>query len=103
VEAAERAAADGRFDEAVHLLLLRAVYFVRVGNRDVPRHWTSREVAAVATLASSRRDSLALLVEAVERSLFGGRPLGAADWAASRAASEQFHAAVSPATDAATS
>jgi len=92
IDEADRLAAEGRFDEAVHLLLLRAVYAVRLGARDVPRHFTSREVAGDLALDAARRDPLGVLVEAVERSLFGGRSLGAADWAAARAASDRFHA-----------
>ncbi len=51
---AEGLAAAGRFDEAVHALLLRAVKDLRVDGRPVPPTWTSRETWAGATLSAPR-------------------------------------------------
>lgn len=85
-DAADALAAQGRFDEAVHLLLVRAVALLRAGGRGVPSHWTSREVAGGADLDGPARAAFDVLVGAVELSLFGGRPLGPRDWEAARAA-----------------
>lgn len=83
---AEALAAAGRFDEAVHALLLRAVQGLRVDGRPVPPTWTSRETWAGATLAAPDQGAFGVLVDAVERSLFGGRPLGPGDWRSAREA-----------------
>ncbi|PTQ09447.1 hypothetical protein CLG96_14665 [Sphingomonas oleivorans] len=88
---ADRLAADGRFAEAVHLLLQRSI-------EDIERHrprlvrpaFTSRDIAAAAALPVAARATFATLARTVERSLFGRRVVDAADWQACRTAYEEF-------------
>jgi hypothetical protein len=78
---AEALAAEGRYDEAVHRLLLDALALLAAGLPEpLPEHLTSREVLARLPLAPAPRAALADLVDAVEVSLFGGRALGADAW-----------------------
>jgi hypothetical protein len=88
---ADRLAADGKFAEAAHLLLLRSVGQIR-------DRWpgalapasTAREIAGLAQLPKSARDAFAVIAEGVERSLFALRDLDAGDWTAARAAYADF-------------
>lgn len=83
----EALAKEGRFAEAAHALLLRAIERVAASR---PRSLTAREVLASATPAL--RPALAPLVDAVERSRFGGRPLDGEKYAALRAAARGIEA-----------
>ncbi len=78
---AEALAAAGRFGEAIHVLLLRTFEELLRARRapDDPA-LTSREVAARARLDEPPRVALGGLVDAVERSLFGGREPGRVDY-----------------------
>jgi hypothetical protein len=84
---AERLAAQGRWSEALHALLLGALAGVDPAG-SLPPSLTSREVVRVAPLPDSAREDLGALVEAVERTHFGTRAATAADYeaAATRAA-----------------
>jgi hypothetical protein len=83
---AERFAAVGRYDEAVHLLLLAAIDRVfSEASRRVSRAATSRELLRQVPDGSSVRAALAAIVALVEHSLFGERELTRADWEAGRA------------------
>lgn len=69
-ESPETLASSGRYAEAAHLLLGQVLR--RLSGRLALEHsLTSREILARPKLAS-RRESLAILVETVERSWFGG-------------------------------
>ncbi len=83
---AERLAAEGRYAEAVHALLLRVVRDLTVDGSPVPPTFTSRETHARAAMSPPRRAAFGALVDAVERSLFGGRAVDAAAFEAARAA-----------------
>lgn len=84
---AEALAGAGRFDEAVHVLLLRALdLLARQAGLTLPPSLTSREVLARLPLTPGARQALATLVEAVEVSRFGGRALNADAWQQARAA-----------------
>ncbi len=88
LDEAEALASEGRFADAVHVLLLRALALLSraEGHVLVPSE-TSREVLErLENLAPAARGALAHLVEAVERSRFGGRPLDAPAWEAARSA-----------------
>lgn len=86
---ADRLAAEGRFAEAVHALLLHVVRGLTVDGRPVPPTFTSRETLARAALPPPRRAAFGALVEAVEHSLFGGRPVDATAFAAARDAARR--------------
>jgi hypothetical protein len=79
----EQLARAGRFAEAIHALLLRALAGVEVGERPA---LTSREVLRAAKLDPDSRAALGELVRAVERTLFASRRAAAADYEASLAA-----------------
>jgi hypothetical protein len=91
LSAADRLAAEGRFLEAAHLLLLRSV-------EDIQKHrpkalrvsLTSREIAVLPALPEVARPAFASIARVVERGLFGGRPVDGDDFAACRSAYEAF-------------
>ena len=88
---ADALAAAGRFDEAAHLLLLVAVQ--EIGERRpglVRPALTAREIAALPALSAQARDVFGTIARIVERCLFGGRTIATNDYAAIRAAFEQF-------------
>ena len=51
---------------------------------------TSRELAAATGIPTLARELFARIAGYVERSLFGGRPVGADDWMQARAAYADF-------------
>jgi hypothetical protein len=72
-----RLAAEGRFEEAIHALLLLAIQRLRATARTgVDAGMTSREIARGPTLGPDAREALGRIVRAVEITLFGGRPAG---------------------------
>jgi len=78
---AEGLAAEGRFGEAIHVLLLRTLQaLVERGRLDLPASLTSREVVAHVRLPADADAALRGLVSAVEISHFGGETPGAAEW-----------------------
>lgn len=81
---AERLAAEGRWSEAVHALLLAAVGRL-CARFSVPqaRSRTSRELSRTLPLQGEVREAFAGLVRTVEVSLFGGAELGPDDYQAS--------------------
>jgi hypothetical protein len=91
LEDADRLAAEGRFDEAAHLLLFRSIDDLS-GRRPgaVRPALTARDIAAIEAMPSDARDAFARIAEVVERSFFGGRSLGRADFDDCRAAYQGF-------------
>lgn len=88
---ADRLAADGRFDEATHLLLRRSVEHIADAKPEwVRRASTAREIAAISGLSDSARATFGLIATRVERSLFALRRLDAGDWQAAREAYASF-------------
>ncbi|MEM6491734.1 MAG: DUF4129 domain-containing protein, partial [Pseudomonadota bacterium] len=72
--AAQTAADEGRFAEAIHMLLLGAIGRLRERNaRSAARSFTSREILGRAAFGETARAALEALVIAVEISRFGGR------------------------------
>jgi len=77
----EELARQGRFGEAIHLLLLHlfAALQRRPATAPAPAH-TSREVLARTRLAADARAALGILVSAAERVHFGGRVAAREDY-----------------------
>lgn len=86
LEDADALATQGRYDEAVHLLLFRSIDDIVAWRGDVVRPAdTSRDIARADALPENARGVFAGIVAAVERSLFGGRALVEDDWQRARA------------------
>jgi len=91
LEDADRLAAEGRFGEAVHLLLFRSI-------EDMDQRWpntvrpalTSRDLAGHPRLSDNARQTFTGIAQVVERSFFGGAEVGAADFKACRDAYAAF-------------
>jgi hypothetical protein len=91
IEDADRLAAEGRYDAAVHLLLFRSI-------EDIDQRWpgsvrpalTSRDIADHPRLTESARRIFGDIARVVERSFFGGAPVGEADFRACRQAYSTF-------------
>ncbi|WP_225009758.1 DUF4129 domain-containing protein [Novosphingobium percolationis] len=88
---ADRLAAEGRFDEAAHLLLRRSVGQIATARPTLlsPSN-TAREIADLAALPPPARTAFATMAEAVERALYALRPLSGEDWAQARSAYAAF-------------
>jgi hypothetical protein len=88
---ADALAVVGRFSEAAHLLLFRSIEEIDRRRPEVVRPaLTSRDIAGAPQLPAGPRTAFARIVQAVERSLFGGRALGEGDWRSCRSAYEEF-------------
>jgi hypothetical protein len=91
LEDAERLAAEGRFEEATHLLLTRSVGQMAAARPDwVEPSSTARELAALTALPDAPRAAFRVMAERVERSLFALQRLDRADWEAARDAYARF-------------
>ncbi|QSB46216.1 hypothetical protein IDJ81_13905 [Tsuneonella flava] len=91
LEDADRLAAEGRFDEATHLLLQRSVTQIADARPDlVDPSSTARELAALPALPDAARAAFGTIATRVERSLFALRTLGADDWQIARDAYAAF-------------
>jgi hypothetical protein len=88
---ADRLAAQGRYDEAIHLLLFRSIDEIEDRRPHLVRPaLTSRDIAALEALPETARTTFGRIAQIVERNLFGGRPVEAASWAECRTAYEAF-------------
>lgn len=91
LEDADALAAQGRFAEAVHLLLFRSIDDIQEKHTGVVgRSLTSREIGALSVLPSAVRDALSPIIRIVERSFFGGRDVDASGWQEARASYQSF-------------
>ncbi|MEM7665097.1 MAG: hypothetical protein AAF250_04525 [Pseudomonadota bacterium] len=91
LEDADRLAAEGKFDEATHLLLQRSVGQIAAARPDwVEPSSTARELAALPALSETARGAFRVISERVERSLFALRALDRGDWEAARSAYAEF-------------
>lgn len=91
LEDADRLAAEGRFDEAAHMLLQRSVSQIADARPDwVEPSTTAREIAALPALSETARTAFSAISTRVERSLFALRSLGADDWQTARDAYTEF-------------
>jgi hypothetical protein len=91
LEDADRLAGEGRYDEAVHLLLFRSIEELN-GRRpgSVRPALTSRDLANLQTVPQVARAAFAHIARAVEHSFFGGRPLAAEDFQTARRQYETY-------------
>ena len=91
LDEADRLAAEGRFDEATHLLLLRSVgQIAELRPELIDPSSTAREIAAMPALPDKARHAFATIAGRVERSLFALRALSSEDWQAARDAYAEF-------------
>ncbi len=91
LEDADALAAEGRFDEAVHLLLRRSVYHIAAARPDwLSPSSTAREISLIPGLPTAARQAFALIAREVERSLYALRALAADDWHRAREAYAAF-------------
>lgn len=91
LQEADMLAAQGRFAEAVHLLLFRSIEDIARRRPQIVRPaLTSREIAAVAAIPPAARTLFERIARLVERSLFGGRDVEAREWEMARAAYADF-------------
>lgn len=91
LDEADALAAQGRFAEAVHHLLFRSIEDIEHRRPNLVRPaLTSRELSAASAIPRGARDLFAGIARIVERSLFGGRSVGADDWRAARATYADF-------------
>lgn len=88
---ADALAAEGRFAEAVHLLLLRSINDIdgRLPNTVRPA-LTARDIAGLSRLPAAARPAFDRIARVVEGSLFGGRAVDRATFTDCRAAYEAF-------------
>jgi hypothetical protein len=78
---ASRLAAEGRYAEAVHALLLAAIrHFAERSRTAIQPSRTSRELVRTLPLGPDAREAFSELVRTVELSLFGGASVGAEDY-----------------------
>ncbi|WP_245528552.1 DUF4129 domain-containing protein [Brevundimonas subvibrioides] len=88
---ADALAAEGRYAEAAHLLLMRSVEDIEQRKpHAIKVSLTTREIAMAASLPEVARPAFIRIGQVVERSLFGGRPVDAQDFADCRRAYEDF-------------
>jgi len=97
--AADQLAGEGRFVEAMHVLLLQALAAIRVGlDEQFADSLTSREILRSTRLPESGRMPLRDIVNRVELSYFGQHPAALGDYVACRtsfnALTASLHASV---------
>lgn len=91
LEDADRLAAQGRFEEAVHLLLFRSIDELAGRRPEAVRPaLTSRDIARIAAMPAPARSAFSRIAEVVETSFFGGRPVGQGEFGECRRAYEAF-------------
>lgn len=91
LEEADRLAADGRFDEAAHLLLYRSIKDIAAKRPDLLRpSTTAREIGAFEALSQRARQAFGVIAGHVEASFFARRPLDRSAWDSSREAYRAF-------------
>lgn len=91
---ADRLAREGRFAEAIHVLLLRTFEeLARAAEVRIAPSLTSREVLARIPLRPGAREALAELASVVELTWFGDDVPGQADWLRCRGRFDAFVAA----------
>jgi hypothetical protein len=88
---ADALAEEGRFAEAVHLILLRSIGDIdgRLPNTVRPA-LTARDIAALGRLPEAARPAFGRIARVVEGSLFGGRSVAREDFLDCRQAYETF-------------
>ena len=88
---ADRLAAQGRFAEAVHLILFRSIDDIDERRpHSIKPALTSRNIAELDALPQSARPAFARIAASVERTFFGGCDIDEKDFAECRRAYEAF-------------
>ncbi len=83
----DRLAAEGRYGEAVHVLLFRSIQDIdRHRPNVVRRSLTAREIGQLTVLTPEARKAFSTIAGVSELSHFGGKPIGAAGFQTARAA-----------------
>ncbi|MBL8780534.1 MAG: hypothetical protein JNL06_06275 [Alphaproteobacteria bacterium] len=91
LEEADRLAAEGRYGEAVRVLLHRSIDDMdQAFPATIVPSMTSREISLLEYLSTQGRATFVKIAQAVEASLFAGRPLTADQFADCRRAYESF-------------
>ncbi|WP_146739634.1 hypothetical protein [Hyphomonas pacifica] len=91
LEEADALARQGKFAEAVHLLLFRSIEDIQTRlEGGVPRSLTAREIGSLRYLPDRVRAALNPIIRIVEHSFFGGRDVNEANWKTARASYEDF-------------
>ena len=91
LEDADKLAAAGRFAEAAHLILFRSIEDIEGKRPDLIKPaLTSRDIAQLEGVPERVRRTFSEIARVVERSFFGGRSVGADEFAACRKAYEGF-------------
>ena len=91
LEEADALARQGRFAEAVHLLLFRSIEDLQVRiEGGVPTSLTAREIAGLGKLPERAKRGLKPIIQVVERSFFGGRAVDEGGWQEARRSYEDF-------------
>jgi hypothetical protein len=91
LEEADRLAAEGRYGEAVRVLLHRSIDDMdQAFPATIVPSMTSREISLLDYLSTQGRATFVKIAQAVEASLFAGRPLTATQFADCRKAYESF-------------
>ena len=91
LEEADLLAQQGKFAEAVHLLLFRSIEDIQERlEGGVPRSLTAREIGNMHRLPDAARRALKPIITIVERSFFGAQSVDSSSWEAARAHYEEF-------------
>lgn len=91
LEEADRLAAEGRYDEATHLLLQRSVGQIAAARPEILEpSSTARELSAEPRIPEKARTAFGVIAARVERSLFALTALTRDDWQAARDAYAEF-------------
>jgi hypothetical protein len=89
----DQLAAQGAYDEAVHLLLVRSVADINAFRPDlVRRHYSARDIRSHPLLPETARPAFTEIVRCVEKSFFAGITATRSDFDACRAAYMAFAA-----------
>lgn len=87
----DKLAAQGRYEEAVHTLLLRSIQDIRKNKpRSVPPALTSREIGGLPILSTNAQTAFKTISALVETSFFGGYALDKSAFETSREAYKSF-------------
>lgn len=87
---ADACAAEGRFDEAVHILLYRSIDDLRSQRGQVEHYLTAREIGSLDDLSARSKSLLEVIITMVESSFFGQEKLTEGSWFEARAAYQEL-------------
>lgn len=91
LEQADALAREGKFAEAVHLLLFRSIEDIQTRREQrLSTALTAREIGKLDDLPAKPRAALGPIIQIVENSFFGGRPVDEPGWQTARKSYEDF-------------